>query len=28
MQLKYRDTSGYVSGVDEELPPIYSPERI
>ena len=28
MQLKYRDTSGYVSGVDEELPLIYLPKQI
>jgi formate dehydrogenase subunit beta len=27
MQKKYRDQTGYIAGMDEELPPLYSPEK-
>ncbi|HHT19668.1 MAG TPA: formate dehydrogenase [Methanobacterium sp.] len=27
MQKKYRDATGFIAGVNEELPPIYSPEK-
>lgn len=28
IQEKYRKETGFVPGVDEELPPMYSPEKI
>jgi formate dehydrogenase subunit beta len=27
MQKKYRDDTGFIAGVSEELPPLYSPEK-